>query len=214
MKDEQEDRERTADSISLELKAKAAQAVDSITQEIVKLLDQRKSPLLVAIDGGTGAGKSTLALLVAARVGAVVVQGDDFCQTEIDWSRLSAQQKAELCIDWTRARREALEPLLAGKIAKWHPFNFVTGKGFADYLVVRKPAPVIILDGIYSATPQLADIVGLTVLVDTPTTIRYARHNDREGHDDHAWHKVWNEAEEYYFTQFRAPSSFDLVVSF
>ena len=152
-------------------------------------------------------------MLVAAKVPAVIVQGDDFYQTKIDWSQMSAAEKAAHCIDWQRARLEALEPLLAGRTANWHPFNFATGIGLADYMVTRQPAPVILLEGAYSSNPQLADIVHLTVLIDAPAKIRYARHSKREGHDDLEWHKIWNEAEEYYFTHVRPPSSFDLVIS-
>lgn len=56
-----------------------------------------------------------------------------------------------LCIDWKRARKESLEPLLSGKIAEWHPFNLANGIGLADYVVTKKPAPIIIIDGIYSS---------------------------------------------------------------
>ncbi len=45
----------------------------------------------------------------------------------------------------------------------WHPFNFATGIGLADYVVIRKPAPVIILEGAYSSNPTLSDILSLTV---------------------------------------------------
>lgn len=211
--DERADRERTAADISAELKTKAHSAVKIVTAEINLRMKEKSTPLLVAIDGGTGAGKSTLALLLAAEVPAVIVQGDDFCQTEIDWSHMSAREKAAHCIDWQRARHEALEPLLAGRTATWHPFNFATGIGLADYVVIRKSAPVIILDGAYSSNPALVDLLSLTILVDTPTKVRHARHNDREGHDDSSWHKLWDEAEHFYFTQVRPPSSFDLVVS-
>jgi uridine kinase len=213
MKDERADRERTPGDISVDLQAKAAEAVKTITVEINRRMVQKSSPVLVAIDGGSGAGKSTIVLLTAAEIAAVVVQGDDFCRTEIDWGQMSPAEKATNCIDWQRARRDALEPLLSGKPAAWHPFNFATGIGLADYFVLRKPAPVVILDGIYSSSPILSDIIDLTVLIDVPTDVRYARHNDREGHDDADWHKVWDEAEAYYFTHVRPASSFDLVIS-
>lgn len=211
-KNERADRERTAVGISPELKAKSADAVKLVSNEIKRRLLNRNTPLLVAIDGGSSAGKSTIALLIAAEVSAVVVQGDDFYQTGIDWTRVSVKEKAMLCIDWKRARKEALEPLLAGKMAKWHPFNFVTGVGLADYVVTRKPAPVIIIDGIYSSNPELSDILDLTILIEAPATIRYSRHNEREGHDDIEWHKLWDEAELYYLTKIRPSSTFDLVV--
>lgn len=210
--DERVDRERTAADISEELKSKTAEAVKLVVDEIHRRMLLQASPLLVAIDGGTGAGKSTLAILLAGQVPAVVVQGDDFFQTSIDWSHMSAAEKTIHCIDWQRARREALEPLLAGHVASWHPFNFKTGIGLADYLVIRKPAPVILLEGAYSSNPTLSDLINLSILVDAPVKERYARHNEREGHDDAEWHKQWDEAELHYFSKVRPSSSFDLVI--
>lgn len=211
-KDERADRDRTAADISAEFKVKMTDAVKLVIAEIHSRMAMKGGPLLVAIDGGTGAGKSTLALLIAGEMSAVIVQGDDFYQTQIDFTQKDAAEKAALCIDWHRARREALEPLLSNKTATWHPFNFVTGVGLADYVVVRKPEPVILLDGVYSSSPLLSDILGLTILVHAPVQLRYARHNEREGHADMAWHELWDEAEEYYFTEIRPPASFDIVI--
>lgn len=211
--DERVDRERTAADIDEKLKAKYAGAVKRVVKEITCRMQAKSGPLLVAFDGGTSSGKSTLALLVAAEVSVVVVQGDDFCQTQIDWSTKSSDEKSALCIDWKRAREQALEPLLAGKTATWHPFNFKTGIGLADYVVVRKPKPVIILDGAYSSNPSLSGILDLTVLLNMPADIRMRRHNAREGHDDAAWHAIWDEVESYYFTKIRPPSCFDIVLS-
>jgi uridine kinase len=187
--------------------------VKKITDEINKKLINRTYPLLVSIDGGSSAGKSTIAILVAKEVNAVIIQGDDFCQTGINWDQFSEAEKAEKCIDWPRARKEAIEPLLAGKTASWHPFNFQTGIGLADYEVIRKPAPVIIIDGLYSSNPYLADILDLTILIDTPAQVRYLRHNEREGHEDTEWHNLWDKVELYYLTKVRPPSSFDLVIT-
>jgi len=211
-KDEQADRERSPNDISLELKQKVEKSVRLISQEIKARLATRNSPLLVAIDGGSASGKSTITILVAAEVGGVIIQGDDFCQTGLDWANMSITDKIDLCIDWERARTEAIEPLLANRTASWHPFNFKTGIGLADYLVVRNPMPVIIIDGIYSSNPKLSDILALTVLVDASASIRYHRHNEREGHDDTKWHAIWDEAELFYFTQIRPPASFDIVI--
>ena len=211
-KDERADRERTADDIPADIKKIVSATVKKIADKVSEIKLKHSRPLLVAMDGGSSAGKSTLAILLAKEVNGVIIQGDDFCQTGIDWNQLSIAEKAEQCIDWPRARKEAIEPLLAGKMAAWRPFNFKTGIGLADYEVVRKPAPVIIIDGIYSSNPLLADILDLTILIDAQAAIRYKRHNEREGHDDIEWHQLWDEVELYYFSRIRPASSFDMVI--
>jgi uridine kinase len=49
-----------------------------LVAEIEARLPGRSRPLLVAIDGPSGSGKSELAALVAEAVDAVVVPSDDF----------------------------------------------------------------------------------------------------------------------------------------
>lgn len=75
-----------------------------------------KGPLLVALDGRSGVGKSTLAQFIAQEVGGVVVQGDDFFAggPDAEWDARSVEAKVADCIDWRRLHKEVLEPLLAG----------------------------------------------------------------------------------------------------
>ena len=86
--------------------------------------------------------------------------------------------------------------------------------GMRAALTKRHPAAVIVLDGAYSARPELADLIDLTVLVDAPLQFRHARLAAREAACFlEAWHRRWDDAEAHYFTHVRPPSSFDLVVS-
>jgi uridine kinase len=190
---------------------------DAIVDAIQRLLADRRPPILVAFDGRSGTGKSTLASRVAARIGGTVVESDDFYSGGADavWEQRSVEEKVRDCIDWRRLKTEALDPLLAGRSATWHPFNFETGIGLAAHTVSREPADVIILDGVYSARPELREIVDLTVLVDVPDDLaRRHRLVEREGQTFmDSWHALWDGAENYYFSQIRPPSSFDLVVT-
>jgi uridine kinase len=196
-------------------------AADVILAEIRARMIKGKVPFLVAIDGGSGAGKSTLGLMIAQELGAALVQSDDFYDARIadaQWDAYSAAQKVADVIDWRRLRTNALEPLLAGKVARWHPFDFERQRADGTYplseqFVVRQPADVIVLDGAYSSRPEVADLIDLSVLVDVPVDERHRRLLGREDGDWLAgWHRRWDEAEAYYFGQVRPKESFDLVV--
>jgi uridine kinase len=197
-------------------------AADEILAQIRQLLARRSPPILVAFDGGSGAGKSTLAEWVAQALDAVLVQSDDFYAAHIadaEWEAFSPAARAAAAIDWRRLRSEALEPLLAGKPARWHAFDFETGPrpdgtyAMRTDFVVREPRPVIVLDGAYSTRPELADLIDLAVLVDVPVALRHQRLAAREEPAFlAAWHKRWDAAEDYYFSQVRPPAVFDLVV--
>lgn len=199
--------------------------VQRVLGEIQRRMAARPSdrPVLVAIDGGSGSGKSTLAAAVAAALNAPIVPSDDFFAagiTDAEWDALSPSERAEAAIDWRRMRAEALEPLLVGRIASWHPFDFAAGTRpdgtypMATDVETREPAPVIVLEGAYSTRPELADLIDLTILVDISTEERHRRLGDREEKSfREAWHARWDGAEDHYFSQVRPPSSFDIVVT-
>ncbi|NHN33634.1 uridine kinase family protein [Paenibacillus agricola] len=185
---------------------------NTAVQTVASVIDQRTmsriSPLVVAIDGGSGAGKSMLAKAVAQLVGATVIHCDDFFSatiTDAVWDTYSPEQKCRQCIDWQRMRKEVLEPLLVGKVTQYHPFSFESKDGLAPDWVRKEPAKVVILDGIYSTLPELSEMVHLTVLINVLPEVRRQRHNLREGNDDVAWHARWDPAEDYYFTVLRPP---------
>lgn len=170
---------------------------------------------MIAIDGRSGVGKSTIAKELAAKLGAALIDGDDFYAggSEAEWDARSAAEKISLCIDWRRLRKEALEPLIAGNDASWQPYDFVTGSVQAPHTKSANAAEIIILDGVYSGRLELADLVDLSVFVDLGDRERRARLVKRENEDYvEEWMQRWSEAEECYFANTRTKESFDLVV--
>jgi uridine kinase len=194
-----------------------ANVVDTIIAAVHQLSEDRHVPILVAIDGRSGTGKSTIAATLANRLDATILECDDFYAggTDAEWAERTPAEKVARCIDWRRMQTEAIEPLLAGRNAVYHPFNFARGEGPAEHAVTVKPAPVILLDGIYSARPELSDLVDLAVLVDMPDDrLRRRRLIAREGESFMAaWHAIWDEAEAHYFSHVRPRESFDLFVT-
>lgn len=174
---------------------------------------QPRRPLVVAVDGASAAGTSTLAAAVGRRLAAGVVAGDDFYRDMPEERRraLTAAEGVDLYFDWQRLRREALGPLRAGRAARYRPFDWRAGAGLAEQVVEVAPTPVIVVDGVYSGRPELGDVVDVAVLVETPATERRRRLVAR-GHGNDAWWPRWDAAENLYFATVRPPSSYDLVV--
>jgi para-aminobenzoate synthetase len=179
-------------------------------------------PVVIALDGGSGSGKSMLAAMVAAQSEAAHIPVDDFFAADIpesQWPRFALEEKLQKVFHWQRLREEAILPLLAGRPAQWFPFDFASGQradgtyGMLPDPVSREPKPVILLDGAYSAGPALSDLVDWAVLVHTPVKERHRRLAAREEKDFLArWHQLWDPLETYYFAQVRPPESFDYVV--
>jgi uridine kinase len=164
-----------------------------------------------------------LALWLVDEFQAALVQSDDFFAAGIsnaEWDARTPEERAADAIDWRRVRGEALEPLLAGRPARWHAFDFAAGVrpdgtyAIRSEYIDREPARVIVLEGAYSTGGALTDLIDLTVLVDAPREVRHDRVQAREEREFLvAWHARWDAAEEVYFTQIRPRSSFDLVVT-
>jgi uridine kinase len=183
---------------------------------LAKLAIDRSTPLLVGLDGRSAVGKSTLASQVAVDTGGAVIDGDDFYSggTAAEWDAMTPAQKVAHCIDWRR-QRPVLEALCAGKPAFWHPYDWHADD---DRLVERpttcQPAPIVILEGVYSARPELADLLDFRVLYEAPPEMRRDRLVLREGEDFRTdWNDRWGEAEEWYFGRVMPPEAFDLVLS-
>ncbi len=173
-------------------------------------------PLIVALDGRSGVGKSTLAAEVAEKLDdCVIVEGDEFYSggTNEEWDLRSAEEKVARGIDWHR-QRSVLEDLRRGESVRWFGFDWDAFDGrLATEATTTRPATVVILEGAYSARPELADLLDLRVLLDTPRVVRMQRLSERDGdtyRDD--WFARWDEAEQFYFGSVMPPGAFDLVL--
>lgn len=184
-------------------------------EQIAESARNSTKPYIVAIDGRSGAGKSTLARLLTEKLGAVVIDGDDFYSggTVAEWKSMTPAERAARCMDWQR-QRAVLEALARGESATWHPYDWIADDG---RLSVRSstvhPASVVILEGAYSARPELADLLDLRVLLDAPDEVRRRHLNQREGeHYRVEWDALWAAAEQWYFDNVMPRETFDLVI--
>jgi uridine kinase len=191
-----------------------AGAADLICDRVAVLRSVSSSPVLVALDGRSGTGKSTLARQVGARTGALVIDGDDFYRGGDDatWDAMGPAEKVDLVIDWRR-QRALLEGLRRREQGSWQPYDWDADDGTLAGVTTAGPAAVVILDGAYSARPELADLFGLRVLLQLDRGARRERLLRREGARDRAeWEARWGEAEDLYFDELMPPHSFDLVL--
>jgi uridine kinase len=174
--------------------------------------------IVVALDGRSGAGKSTLANAIAGDLYAVVVHVDDFYRDmpDADRRKLSPLEGVDRYFDWQRLREQALAPLLRRAPARFQRFDWTAGQGLIGSVAVEA-SDVVIVEGVYSARPELDDLVDLKILVNVAERDRVQRRDARlrtvSRHDPHGWDARWDAAERIYFETIRPPSRFDLIVA-
>jgi molybdenum cofactor guanylyltransferase len=189
-------------------------AVSSILDLVAERAKTIDRPVVIAIDGRSCSGKSILATAVALRSGAAVLEGDDFYRDTLP--TLSAIHReampdaavVDAVIDWERLRDDGLLPLRAGDRATFQPYDWDANDGRLAPVKTVPAAKLIIVEGVYAARPELADLIDFTVYLGIDPDVRARRYAQRE--DEPGWRGFWERGEIYYFSDVRPPASFDL----
>ena len=167
---------------------------------VARALATRTGTRWVGIDGLGAAGKTTLAAQVAAALpGAVVVHVDDFARPGVQgWER-------------DRFRRQVLEPLLAGRPARYQRWDLDT-----DVVLGEAEVPVgvpVVVEGVAATDVRVGVPWDLTVWMEVPEEVRHARILAR---DSTAWLERWRTdwwpSEQAYLAEQRPAERADVVV--
>jgi uridine kinase len=156
-------------------------------------------PLLVAIDGPGGSGKSTFAeKLATALGGAPIVPTDDFASadTPLGW--------------WPRLLSQVIEPLIKGRQARYQRYDWVR-RELADWVEVPA-APAVILEGVSSGRLEWAAHLSFLVWIHTDRSERLRRGLERDGPEAAELWQGWMAAEDSYVAEQDPVGRADLVV--
>ena len=195
---------------------RSSSAVSSILELAIERRPGAERPVVIAIDGPSCAGKSILATALALRSEGSVLEGDDFYRQRLPTLTVTQRETmsdgavVNAVIDWERLRAEALLPLRAGQSATFQPYDWDAHDGRLAPPKIIPAAAVIIVDGVYAARPELADLVDVAVYLGVDPQVRAVRYAERT--DDPDWRRFWERGEAHYFRVVRPPASFDLRV--
>ena len=128
---------------------------------LVHLRRQSGSPLLIAVEGLGGAGKSTLAAqLSAVLTGSSIVEVDDFYRpmTAEERAGMGPREGYERYFDWTRLLKEAIEPLRQRRRARFRRYDWEMGRlrGWREVA----PGDVVIVEDIVDSGTTLNRLCG------------------------------------------------------
>ena len=181
-----------------------------LTQTIASLLKAHpERPVLIALDGRCGSGKTTLAVQLAEQFpGSAVFHTDDYylppAQRIRNWAETPCAN-----MDLTRLREEVLVPAQAGAAVRSRAYSCREGAYLPEQCV--PPAPLYILEGSYSHHPILAGFYDLKVFITCSKKEQARRLQAREGERYENFVRRWIPLEEAYFAQCRIEALADLL---
>lgn len=154
---------------------------------------------LVCVDGPAGSGKTTLAAAIASVVpDTQVVHCDDLLR---GWTGLPGLADSVEAL---------LRPLAADETGHWRRWDWLAD-GWAETHAVR-PGGLLVVEGVGSWSPGIADLVGLLVWVEAGPALRLARGIERDGEAMRPQWERWRIDEDASFARLGTREHADLVV--
>lgn len=155
---------------------------------------------MVAIDGRSGAGKTSLAAALAGQLDAPVVPLEGLYG---GWDGL------ERGIDLLVA--DILEPLAAGRTARVPRYDW-GAREWAEPLLLHPPK-VLIVEGVGAGARRAAAFESLLLWLEIPTSTRKKRALDRDGDKFARYWDRWAAQEEEMLAREHTPDRADIIVS-
>ena len=145
------------------------------------------SPVTIAVAGGTGSGKTTVANEIVKRVGAdriAYIQHDSYY---FDWGRLPLDPRTQSVPNFdhpdaleTDLLITHLKALKAGQAVEVPVYDFTTHSRL-PYTRRVEPHPVILVDGLLIfVEARLRELFDVKIFVDTDSDIRFIRRLRRD----------------------------------
>ena len=174
------------------------------------LLANAAAPVVLALDGRCGSGKTTLATVLAEQFpDSIVLHTDDFYLPPADrvpgWEHIPCAN-----MDLTRLRDEVLRPAKAGKPVPYRAYCCREGTYRPAQLLPAQP--LVILEGSYSHHPLLAPYEDFRVFMTCSDAEQTRRLRAREGARYANFAARWIPLEEGYFAQYGIEERADFVV--
>lgn len=161
-----------------------AESLEGLVGRLLPAAGKRPNrPWIVAVDGRSGAGKTTLVHRLLARVpDSDVVHTDD-----VAW-HLSF-------FDWADELRDGvLEPLLQGQAVHYRPPGWVARKR-PGAIALRAGRSVVWVEGSGSSRQALSDLIDASIWVQCDNREARRRLRARDGQEEEDLHREWEEQE-------------------
>ena len=181
-----------------------------LLERIDTLLQAQNAPAIVAIEGGSASGKTTMAQLLQDLYGCTVFHMDDFFLRP---EQRTPERFAEVGgnVDRERFLEEVLLPLSQGKPVCYRPFDCATQTLKAPTEI--SPTHLTVVEGAYSMHPALAPYYTLSVFLNIDSAYQQARILKRNSPAfAKRFFEEWIPLEQRYFSQTQIRERCDLTL--
>lgn len=152
-----------------------------LAEQILARPPRRGATRVVAVDGGSAAGKTTIATRLARVLDASLVHSDDVAWWEsfFHW--------------WPLMIDGVLDPLAAGRRVRYRPPAW--DRRDRHGAIEAEPGPAVVIEGVGVSRRELSDHLDVAIWVDTDRQLALERGMGRQGENLEFW-REWELAEE------------------
>lgn len=180
-----------------------------VFERIDSLLDS-KDKIIVAIDGSSGSGKSSLAALLSNVYDCNVFHMDHYFLTP-ELRTKTRLEEAGGNVDYVRFKQEILAGLQSGGKFSFRAYDCKTQTLYKPVQV--NPKKLNIIEGVYSMHPTLADSYDLKIFLHTDFDTQKLRILERNGQDMlQRFLDEWIPLENRYFNEMNIMGKCDLII--
>ncbi len=175
-------------------------------------LDKRlaKGNVIVAIEGGSASGKTTLGNLLSHIYDCTLFHMDDFF---LQPKQRTPERYAQIGgnVDWERFLAEVLQPLSKGETVSYRKFNCETMR-IGDSVQVS-PKKLTVIEGAYSMHPELEKYYDFSVFLDVAPQLQKERILKRNSSQlAKRFFEEWIPLENVYFRKTNVQKRCDIII--
>lgn len=179
--------------------------------DIVEKCRNEGSRAVVALDGMSASGKTTLAAELAQKFEGAVIHTDDF---HLPFPLRTEERRAEPGgnLDYERFAKEVLPFLKERRTFSYGCFSCREGK-IVRKMTIDAECPLIIVEGAYSMRPEFRSAYDLSVCMVISKELQRERLIAREGTEKFkTFEELWIPLEKRYIEYYNLPEICDIIV--